>query len=361
MDASKLPKELKRAYLARVVDGPVQPDHFRVETTPFDPAAAEVKDGQLLVLNNFISVDPSTRTLLEAPVQAASHGVMAVIRVGSVMGPRPAVATVIRSNVPDYKEGDVLWARVNYETYSVIPAAQVMKKIAPPTPSYPISYHIGPLGWIGMTAYFPLLDPANGNLQPGQTIFVSTAAGAVGQLVCQIARRIVGPSGRVVGSAGSDEKCKWLLEELKVDAAFNYKTRDTAEALAELCPDGIHVHYDNVGGEMLDAAMGKMVQGGRIIACGSASKYDGKAPSAGIPMKNTDLIVMKRLQIKGFIVVDYFADKPLVERFWTDMPKWVAEGSIKMKEDRRKGIESFPQAFCDLMNGKNDGKLMIEV
>lgn len=201
------------------------------------------------------------------------------------------------------------------------------------------------------SAYFPLLDPLNGNLQPGQTIFVSAAAGAVGQLVCQIAKMIVGADGKVVASAGSADKCKWLKDEIGVDAVFNYKERDVGEALggfllcfssiteatcvvltrmaekptAELCPKGINVYYDNVGGTTLDATIPHMTMNGRIIACGSVSKCwsptcstdpasfhlidslivftdDGQMSSAGVPFKNMDQIVMKRLQMKGFIV-----------------------------------------------------------
>lgn len=148
----------------------------------------------------------------------------------------------------------------------------IMRKIAPPTPKYPVTYAIGPLGWIGMTAYFPLIDPLNGNLQPGQTVFVSAAAGAVGQIVCQIAKMIVGPEGKVVASAGSEEKCRWLKETIGVDGVFNYKERDVGEALKELCRNGIHVYYDNVGGQILDATIPHMVLNGRIIACGSVSK-----------------------------------------------------------------------------------------
>jgi len=210
----------------------------------------------------------------------------------------------------------------------------------------PVQAYLGTLGMPGLTAYCGLLDI--GRPAEGETVFVSAAAGAVGSIVCQIAR-IKGC--RVVGSAGSDEKVAWLKEAAGADEAFNYKTAaDLAETLGRLTPDGIDVYYENVGGRHLAAALDHMNTRGRIVMCGMIDQYNAVKPPAG--PANLGYVILKQLRMQGFIVMDFMDRMP---RFHADMGQWIAEGKIKWKETVMEGIENAPAAFIGLFTGKKGG------
>ena len=216
----------------------------------------------------------------------------------------------------------------------------------------PAQSYLGTLGMPGLTAYVGLLDI--GRLKGGETVFVSAASGAVGTVVCQIAKL---KGCTVVGSAGSDEKVSWLLKEARVDAAFNYKKVDSVIAeVGKHCPKGIDVYFENVGGVHLEAALEHMNTHGRIILCGMISMYNTTEPVPG--PTNLAYIIGKQLTMKGFIVIDYF-DK--MGQFYTDMGKWIAEGKIKWKETVVDGIENAPKAFIGLFKGENFGKMIVKI
>jgi NADPH-dependent curcumin reductase CurA len=207
-------------------------------------------------------------------------------------------------------------------------------------------------GLAGLTAYFGLL--AVGQPKPGETVVVSAAAGSVGSIVGQIAR-IKGC--RVVGIAGGKEKCDWLVNELGFDAAVDYKDGALFKALRKAAPDGIDVYFDNVGGEVLEACLPQMNLRGRIACCGAISQYDG-APSATGPRGVPGLIVVKRLIMQGFIVMDYMKQR---DRALADLQAWVASGQLKVQEDVIEGLENTPQALIGLLAGDNRGKRMVRV
>ena len=209
---------------------------------------------------------------------------------------------------------------------------------------------ISVLGFTGPTAYFGFLDI--GQPKKGETVVVSAAAGAVGSIVCQIAK-IKGC--RVVGIAGSDEKCNWLKNDLKVDEVINYKKDDILESLKEKCPEGIDIYFENVGGETLDAALTLMNNYGRIPVCGLISMYNDWETPGPKMFRN---ILMKRLTVKGFLVSDY------LDRYaesLESLSEWMAEGKIQYKVDIVEGIENAPSAVNKLFTGENNGKLVIKV
>ncbi len=216
----------------------------------------------------------------------------------------------------------------------------------------PLQAYIGVLGMPGQTAYVGLLDI--GLPQTGETVFVSAASGAVGAVVCQIAKL---KGCRVIGSAGSDEKCAWLRDEAGVDAVINYKVcGDLEAALAAACPDGVDVYFDNVGGAHLQAALSQMNFFGRIVACGMIAGYNDNAPRPG--PNNLFLIVGRRLSIQGFIVSDHGAH---TDDFLADVSSWIREGKIRWRETIAEGLEAAPGAFIGLFHGDNFGKMCVKV
>jgi NADPH-dependent curcumin reductase CurA len=216
----------------------------------------------------------------------------------------------------------------------------------------PVQAYLGTLGMPGLTAYVGLLDI--GQPKAGETVFVSAAAGAVGTVVCQIARL---KGCRVVASAGTPAKVAWLRDVAGVDAAFNYK--DVGSLAAELgkhCPNGVDVYFENVGGAHLDAALEHMNQFGRIVLCGMISHYNEAAPSSG--PQNLRFAVRKRLTLKGFIVSDHLDRQA---QFYTDMSAWITAGKIKWQETIIDGIEHAPRAFIGLFRGENNGKMLVRL
>jgi NADPH-dependent curcumin reductase CurA len=215
----------------------------------------------------------------------------------------------------------------------------------------PVSSALGVLGTTGFTAYVGLLDI--GQPKAGETVFVSGAAGAVGSIAGQIAKL---KGCRVVGSAGSDEKVAWLRDELGFDAAFDYKGADVREALKEAAPEGIHVYFDNVGGDHLEAALAALHPFGRVVSCGMISRYNDGSPVPG--PSNLMFVVGKRLRIQGFIISDHF-DR--FKQFATDMGGWLREGKVRDRETVVEGIENAPAAFMGLFSGENTGKMLVKV
>lgn len=217
----------------------------------------------------------------------------------------------------------------------------------------PLSHLLSVYGISGLTAYFGLTEV--GRASPGETVVISAAAGAVGSSAGQIAR-ILGC--RVVGIAGGDEKCRWLTEELGYDVAVNYKSGPVAERLKAACPDGIDVYFDNVGGEIFEAALSKMNLMGRIACCGVVSTYDSESQPAHGPRGVPFLLVVKRLTMRGFVVSDFFGGR---DEALAKLRQWVEAGRLKVIEDIVEGFENLPTALIGLLRGENRGKRMVRI
>jgi NADPH-dependent curcumin reductase CurA len=273
---------------------------------------------------------------------------MAEIPLGGVM-PGGVIGVVEESRHPGFQPGDHVQGFQGWQEYSVTEGSALTK--LPDNPALPLTAYLGLFGLIGMTAYFGLLDITNP--QPGETLVVSAAAGAVGSLVGQIGK-IKGC--HVVGIAGSNEKCKWITEELGFDAAINYKTEKVSEALKRTCPKGIDIYFDNVGGEILDAVLAFINQGARISSCGMISQYNATTPVPG--PYNMINILTRRAKMQGFIVLDYL---PRTQEAIADLGKWYMEGKLKYRVDIIEGLEKAPTAVNKLFDGSNQGKLIIKL
>jgi NADPH-dependent curcumin reductase CurA len=256
---------------------------------------------------------------------------------------------VIESKNPAFKVGDYVLSMLGWREYFVS-GGEGLSTVDPGLA--PLQAYLGTVGMTGMTAYVGLLHI--GALKEGQTVFVSAAAGAVGSIVCQIAKL---KGCYVVGSAGSDEKVSWLLGEAGIDAAYNYKTTD--DIIAEVgrhFPKGIDVYFENVGGAHLEAALEHMNAYGRIVMCGMISLYNDVNPVPG-PVR-LPYVISKKLTMKGFIVMDHL-DK--YGQFMADMGKWIEAGKIKWKETVVDGLENAPEAFIGLFKGHNFGKMIVKI
>lgn len=301
-------------------------------------------DGQILVRSIYLSVDPYMRGRMNDVKSYAPP-----VQIGGVMG-GGAVAKVVESNNPGFKEGDVVEGMFGWQDYAVSDG-QGVRKIDPTLA--PISTALGILGMPGLTAYFGLLEI--GNPQPGETVVVSGAAGAVGSLVGQIAK-IKGC--RVVGIAGGDDKIAYITGELGFDAAFNYKTQsDYHQKLSELCPAGIDVYFDNVGGAITDAVFRLINTKARISICGQISQYNLEKPEIG-PRLILTMLLVRQARAEGFLVFQFANKYP---EGLKQMAQWLKEGKLKYKEDIEQGIENTPAAFMAMLKGRNVGKQLVKV
>ena len=305
----------------------------------------EIQEGQVLAKTIYFSLDPTNRIWMSDIDQY-----MEPVEIGDIMRAGGSLAIVEESKVPHVKVGDIVQGGMHggWQEYFIIPGEEAAA--IPLVESIPLTALISVLGFTGPTAYFGFLDI--GQPKKGETVVVSAAAGAVGSIVCQIAK-IKGC--RVVGIAGSDEKCNWLKNNLKVDEVINYKKDDILESLKEKCPEGIDIYFENVGGETLDAALTLMNNYGRIPVCGLISMYNDWETPGPKMFRN---ILMKRLTVKGFLVSDY------LDRYaesLESLSEWMAEGKIQYKVDIVEGIENAPSAVNKLFTGENTGKLVIKV
>jgi NADPH-dependent curcumin reductase CurA len=300
-------------------------------------------DGELLLHSVYLSLDPYMRGRMSAVASYAEP-----VAIGGVM-PGGAVARVIESDDPNFSVGDTVEGMLGWQEYAVA-RGRDLRKLAPGLA--PISTALGVLGMPGLTALFGLLDVCAP--QSGETVVVSGAAGAVGMLVGQIAK-IHGC--RVVGIAGADAKIAWLLDELGFDGAFNYKTSaDLDAALAELCPDGIDVYFDNVGGAITDAVLRRINVGARVSVCGQISQYNLERPELG--PRWLDLLVVKRAKVEGFLVSSF---SPRFAKGLRQLARWFEQGKLKYREDIAQGIEAAPQAFIGMLRGRNQGKQLVQL
>lgn len=303
----------------------------------------ETAENELLVKNLYMSVDPYMRgRMMDRKSYVPPFQVGQPLEGGSV-------GEVVESKNDKFKSGDIVLNMLGWREYFVS-NGKGLTRINPG--KGPVQAYLGTLGMPGMTAYFGLLEIGKPN--EGETVFVSAASGAVGSIVSQIAK-IKGC--RVVGSAGSDEKVAWLKEVAGVDEAFNYKTvNNLFKTVGALCPNGIDVYYENVGGQHLEAALEHMNTYGRLVMCGMISQYNATRPPVG--PSNLGHMISKQLKMEGFIVAR-FSNK--MAQFQTDMGKWIAEGRIKWKETVLEGIDKAPEAFMGLFRGDNFGKMVVKL
>ncbi|MEV6614023.1 NADP-dependent oxidoreductase [Streptomyces sp. NPDC051051] len=312
----------------------------------FELAEAEIRQpgpGEVLVRNAYLSVDPYMRGRMSAAKSYTAPYELGRAMLGG------AVGEVVVSHAEGIAAGDHVLHFGGWREYATFNAAQAVK-VDPE--AAPLSTYLGVLGMTGLTAYAGLLRTAA--LKEGDVVFVSGAAGAVGSQVGQIAK-LKGAS-RVIGSAGSDDKVKLLVEEYGFDAAFNYKNGSVSEQLREAAPDGIDVYFDNVGGDHLEAAIGSLNEGGRIAVCGMISVYNNTEPAPG--PRNLARLIQTRGRIEGFLVGDHYDLQP---RFVQEVGPWVASGALKYRETVVEGIENNLEAFLGVLRGDNTGKMIVKL
>ena len=312
-------------------------DLFEIAETPIpDPG-----EGQLLIRNAYFSVDPYMR-----PRMNDVRSYVAPFTLGETMT-GGAVGRIAVSRNPSFGEGEWVLHNLGWREWALSDGSAVRRIDSAVAP---ISTALGVLGMPGFTAYYGLFEI--GRPASGQTVFVSGAAGAVGSAAGQMAK-IAGC--RVVGSAGSPEKLAWL-RELGFDAVFDYQERPVHESLAEAAPDGIDIYFDNVAGDHLEAAIGRIRPHGRIVACGSISRYNDSEPAAG--PRNLFMVVTKRLLIQGYIISDHYDRFP---EFAEKAREWVRDGRLRYRETIIDGIENAPRAFLGLFRGEGVGKMLVQV
>jgi NADPH-dependent curcumin reductase CurA len=305
--------------------------------------------GEALVQNRLLSLDPTNRLWMWA-----RDTYLPAQKLGDVMR-GICVGTVVESNNPDLRVGTPVYGRFGWQDYAIVRPSDLIAPL-PDDPSILLTLHLGLFGHIGMTAYFGLLDVAKPI--PEETLVVSGAAGAVGSLVGQIGK-IVGC--RVIGLTGSEEKCRWVTQELGFDGAINYRTdRPLVDALARHCPHGIDVYFDNVGGETLEAALHLLNLRARIAVCGMISGYNDADERGHVSAgpRNLLQLVIKRARMEGFLVLDYW-DR--AAEAIQALAKWHQEGRLKYQVHEIDGLKRAPEAMNMLFDGTNLGKLIVRI
>ena len=324
-------------------EGWVTPDCFDTRDVPLP----EPGEGEVLVRTVYMSMDPSMRGRMDAAKSYAPGWVL-----GEPCKTR-IVGEVAASRAPDFAEGDLVFGKVmDWADYSLVPT-KAIRRINPDAAGLPLSYHLGALGMPGMTAWvgLDLADPV-----AGETLFVSAASGAVGQIVGQIGK-LKGLT--VVGSAGTDDKVAYLTDDLGFDAAFNYRAAgdDILGALQKAAPGGLDIYFDNVGGRVLEAALDHANTRARVVICGMISQYNlTREDTPGI--RNLPHINRKRIRMEGFIVSDHEDRRP---EFEAEMIGWLKSGAIKYRVDVAEGLENAPAAMIAMLKGENFGKQVVRV
>jgi len=327
----------RQVLLVEKPTGKLGPEHFKMS----NGAMPEPGDGEALLRVRYISLDAANRAWMHGATYRAAVEANTVMAGGGI-------AEVIASKSPNLAPGDLVFGDTGWQDYAAVAAKHLTKmpKVEPMT------HLLSVYGIAGLTAYFGLLDI--GKPKAGETVVVSAAAGSVGSIVGQIAR-IKGCY--VVGIAGGKDKCDWLTSKLGFDAAVDYKDGAVFKALKAAAPRGIDVYFDNVGGDILEACLAQMNNRGRVACCGAISQYDG-VPSATGPRGVPGLIVVKRLIMQGFIVMDFMDRR---DEALSDLQSWVASGKLKVQEDIINGLENTPKALIGLLAGENRGKRMIRL
>ena len=326
--------------LAKRPEGLPDPSEVVFQKAPIPETPAEM----VLVKNHYISLDPANRQwMTEVPSYYPP------IPLGEPIA-ATTVGEVIESRSGSLEPGDLVVGLGGWQTHSTMPAESLMK--IPENNEFPIHYYLSILGAVGLTPYFAIVEA--GEAKPGQTMLMSTAAGAVGSIGGQIGK-ILGL--RVVGIAGTDEKCRWVTQDLGFDDCINYRTADNMEvAIRNACPEGVDFYYDNVGGDILDASLLNMNKNSTLLFCGTMSDYNSDHMGAG--PKNYWQILARSITVKGYIIADYF-DR--FEEGQVQMAEWIKADKIKFREHINEGIENCLDTFNLLFSGENQGKLMLKL
>jgi NADPH-dependent curcumin reductase len=332
-----MPESKNRRWLVeKAPDGPVGPQNFRWT----ESAIPSPGEGLMLVRNLWLSFDPT---------QVLGLGVTGGSPIGGPMGSF-AVSQVIESHIPKFQRGDLVYGASFWEDYSVVDGkgywdtAKILPGASPRLAA-------GTLGITGMVAYFGVVEI--GRPRSGETVLVSSAAGGVGSIAVQVAKLL---GARVIGIAGGKEKCEWLVSEAHVDAAIDHRREDVAARLDALCPEGIDVYFDNVGGATLDLALERMRPHGRVVLCGTTARYRSEAPVPG--PKNYWQLIMVNGRMEGLLGKDYFDRFP---EAMTALKGWVDAGKIRSKEDVVEGLEHAPETLERLYSGANVGKQLLKI
>jgi hypothetical protein len=314
-------------------------EHFRWLE---EPVPEITSDGQLLVRTLYLSCDPTQRGWM------ARDTYLPAVRIGEVMRSF-GVGRVVESRHPGYREGQLVQGLLGWQDYALLDGGSARLSVVPE--GVPIPIAMSALGITGLTAYFGLLEI--GRPEAGETVVVSGAAGATGSVVGQIARL---KGCRVVGIAGGPEKCRWLVDEARFDAAIDYRSEDVAARLGELCPGGIDIYFDNVGGEILDAALARLAFKGRVVLCGAIADYNRSELGPG--PRNYLNLLLQRGRMEGFIILDFLerAGEAVAE-----LGRWVEAGEIKVEVDIQEGLENAPRTLRRLFTGANRGKQLLKV
>jgi NADPH-dependent curcumin reductase CurA len=324
--------------LAARPEGQVQPSHFDFREGP----VPEIGDGEFLARNLYLSLDPAMRTWM---TEARSY--IPPVGLGEVMRGM-CTAQVLESRNPEFAAGDLVVGLFGWQDYAIGRNEWATSKVPAGTPpTWPLSV----LGITTLTAYFGLKEIAKP--QEGETVAVSGAAGATGSVAAQLTRLW---GCRTIGIAGGAEKCAWLTGELGLDGAIDYKAEDVRSRLRELCPDGVDVFWDNVGGTILEAGLANLAMHARVVLCGAIANYNADGRPSG-PSNYMNLLV-KRARMEGFVVFDYM-DR--AGEAMSELLPMVQGGRLKHREDVREGLETAPAALVDLYTGDNAGKLLVEI
>ncbi|MDA9651960.1 NADP-dependent oxidoreductase [Pelagibacteraceae bacterium] len=308
-----------------------------------DSNLAEINDGEVLIKNIYLSLDPANRGWMSGKASYVD-----AMQIGDIMR-GGTIGIIEESRNEKFKKGDAVQYQGGWQEYCINDGKGL--RVIPLNTGLELPSFLSVMGMPGMTAYFGLLDV----LKPekNETLVVSGAAGAVGSLVSQIAK-IKGC--RVIGIAGTEEKCNWLKNDLKVDGVINYKTDNLNSTLKELCPNGIDMYFDNVGGEITEAVINRFNIGGRMSICGQISGYNSETLQPG--PRNWINILVKRLKVQGFIVFDYQAR---AKEAFVDMSKWMAEGKLQHKNHIVDGLENAVSSLKMLFSGENKGKMIVKI
>ena len=319
--------------------GQLGAEHFELRQGPIP----EVDKNDVLVRNIYSSVEPYLRVLMTRDTPYSKKFDLDTVLPARVVG------EVVKSKHPEYANGDFVYGMLRWEEYSLAQGGKGLRRVDPTLA--PLSTYVGVLGPSGLTAYVGMLEV--GDPQAGETVYVSAAAGAVGQLAGQLAKM---RGSRVVGSVGSDEKVAYLTRDLGFDAAFNYKaTPDLTDALREACPEGIDLDFENVGGANLDAALACINMDARIVLCGTVGEYNTETPYG---LRNLMQLIVKRGRILGFSVRYHEHRLP---DYIAEMSGWLREGRITYREHVNKGIENGPASLVGMMRGENIGKQILQI
>ncbi len=327
---------IRQVIVQELPKGELTPAHFALGETE-TPVPGH---GEVLLRTILMSIDAANRSWMQGATYREA------VNAGDAM-PTYAICEVVESKSTRLKAGDIVAAEATWSDMVVCPARQCQKL----PPVRPLSHLLSAYGIAGKTAFHGLIGV--GRPVPGETVLVSAAAGSVGGYVGQIAKAI---GCRAVGIAGGPEKCDWVKAEMGFDDCLDYRDPGFFKALRAACPDGVDVYFDNVGGEILEKVLFQMNERGRIVCCGAISQYDSTAPTG--PRNLPGMVVVKRLRMEGFIVMDFAHEDAKAIRA---MQNWVTEGKVRVFEDVVVGLENAPQALIGLLNGDNRGKRMVRV